>query len=62
MANPLAYIKSPIEEELKIFEDRFKDSVRSKVPLLDTIMNYISKAKREANASATRSSLCQVVW
>lgn len=45
MANPLAYIKSPIEEELKIFEDRFKDSVRSKVPLLDTIMNYIVKRK-----------------
>ncbi len=45
MANPLAYIKSPIEEELKIFEDRFKDSVRSKVPLLDTIMNYLVKRK-----------------
>jgi len=45
MADTLAYIKSPIEEELKIFEDRFKDSVKSKVPLLDTIMNYIVKRK-----------------
>ena len=41
----LAYIKSPIENELKIFEDKFKDSVKSKVPLLDTIMNYIVKRK-----------------
>ncbi len=45
MADTLAYIKSPIEQELKVFEDRFKDSVRSKVPLLDTIMNYIVKRK-----------------
>ncbi len=45
MADILAYIKSPIEKELKIFEDRFKDSVKSHVPLLDTIMNYIVKRK-----------------
>lgn len=45
MAVTLAYIKSPIEKELKIFEDRFKDSVKSHVPLLDTIMNYIVKRK-----------------
>ena len=45
MADTLAYIKSPIEKELKVFEDRFKDSVKSKVPLLDTIMNYIVKRK-----------------
>ena len=45
MATSLAYIKSPIENELKIFEDKFKDSVKSKVPLLDTIMNYIVKRK-----------------
>ena len=45
MTTSLAYIKSPIENELKIFEDKFKDSVRSKVPLLDTIMNYIVKRK-----------------
>ncbi|MDA8886364.1 polyprenyl synthetase family protein [Bacteroidia bacterium] len=45
MVSILAYIKSPIEAELKIFEERFKDSVKSKVPLLDTIMNYIVKRK-----------------
>ncbi|PCJ66935.1 MAG: polyprenyl synthetase [Bacteroidetes bacterium] len=45
MANTLDYIKSPIEKELKTFEDRFKDNVKSKVPLLDTIMNYIVKRK-----------------
>tara|TARA_B110000093_G_scaffold12248_1_gene11498 strand:- start:965 stop:1939 length:975 start_codon:yes stop_codon:yes gene_type:complete len=45
LTTSLAYIKSPIENELKIFEDKFKDSVKSKVPLLDTIMNYIVKRK-----------------
>ena len=45
MTNTLAYIKSPIESELKIFEEKFRESVRSKVPLLDTIMNYIVKRK-----------------
>ncbi|MBT8327378.1 MAG: polyprenyl synthetase family protein [Bacteroidia bacterium] len=45
MVNTLTYIKSPIEEELKIFEYKFRESVRSKVPLLDTIMNYIVKRK-----------------
>jgi octaprenyl-diphosphate synthase len=45
MASKLAYIKSPIESELKVFEEKFRDSVRSKVSLLDTIMNYIVKRK-----------------
>jgi octaprenyl-diphosphate synthase len=45
MVDTVAYIKSPIEQELKIFESRFKDSVKSKVPLLDTIMGYIVKRK-----------------
>lgn len=45
MSSTLSYIKSPIEQELKVFEERFKESVRSKVPLLDTIMNYIVKRK-----------------
>jgi len=34
-----------IEEELKIFELRFKDAVRSQAPLLDRIMRYIVKRK-----------------
>lgn len=41
----LSYIKSPIQEELKIFEKKFRASVRSNVSLLDTIMNYIVKRK-----------------
>lgn len=45
MANTLAYIKQPIAKELSLFEDKFKDSVKTKVPLLDTIMNYIVKRK-----------------
>lgn len=45
MGNGLEYIKSPIKDELKIFEGKFRDSMRSKVPLLDTVMNYIVKRK-----------------
>lgn len=45
MANTLAYIKQPIANELSQFEEKFKDSVKTKVPLLDTIMNYIVKRK-----------------
>ncbi len=45
MADKLAYIRLPIEQELKVFEEKFKDSVKSKVSLLDTIMNYIVKRK-----------------
>jgi len=34
-----------IEDELKIFETRFRESVRSQTPLLDRIMRYIVKRK-----------------
>jgi octaprenyl-diphosphate synthase len=34
-----------IEEELKAFEIRFKDAVKSEAPLLDRIMRYIVKRK-----------------
>ena len=34
-----------IEDELKIFESRFRDAVRSQTPLLDRIMRYIVKRK-----------------
>jgi len=34
-----------ITEELKIFESRFKDAVKSQAPLLDRIMRYIVKRK-----------------
>lgn len=34
-----------IEAELKIFEERFRSAVKSNVPLLDRIMNYVVKRK-----------------
>jgi octaprenyl-diphosphate synthase len=34
-----------IEEELKAFEIRFKEAVKSQAPLLDRIMRYIVKRK-----------------
>ena len=33
------------ENELKIFEEEFKEAVKSQVPLLDRIMRYIVKRK-----------------
>lgn len=38
-------IKAPVLSEMKEFESRFRDSMRSKVPLLDKIMHYIVKRK-----------------
>src|SRR4028118_2093739 len=34
-----------INEELSIFEEKFKESVKSNVPLLDRIMRFIVKRK-----------------
>lgn len=34
-----------IENELKIFEEKFKDAVNSNVPLLDRVMRYVVKRK-----------------
>jgi octaprenyl-diphosphate synthase len=34
-----------IDEELKLFESRFRDALRSPVPLLDRITRYIVKRK-----------------
>ena len=45
MSSELKYIKAPIEQELKVFEEKFRESMRSKVSLLDTIMTYIVKRK-----------------
>ena len=36
---------SLIKEELKIFEEKFKDAVKSHTPLLDRIMRYVVKRK-----------------
>jgi octaprenyl-diphosphate synthase len=38
-------IKRPIEKELDAFEDKFKASMKSSVPLLDRITHYIVKRK-----------------
>lgn len=38
-------IKSPIEEEMKAFEEFFKDAMKSKVSLMDKISHYIIKRK-----------------
>jgi octaprenyl-diphosphate synthase len=38
-------IKAPIETHMEEFETKFRDSMRSSVPLLDKITNYIVKRK-----------------
>jgi len=38
-------IKRPIEQELEAFEEKFKSSMKSTVPLLDRITHYIVKRK-----------------
>ena len=38
-------IKKPIEQDMLLFEKKFKDSLSSKVPLLDKILHYIVKRK-----------------
>lgn len=38
-------IKSPITQELDLFEIKFREAMKSNVPLLDTIMTYIVKRK-----------------
>lgn len=41
----LKEIKAPVEEHVKVFESRFRDSMKSKVPLLDKITRYIVRRK-----------------
>ena len=41
----LENIKAPIADEMEKFESHFRDSMRSKVPLLDRITHYIVKRK-----------------
>ena len=38
-------IKRPIDKELAIFEDRFRDAMKSPVPLLDKVTHYIVRRK-----------------
>jgi octaprenyl-diphosphate synthase len=41
----LNQIKEPIAKELDLFETKFREAMKSSVPLLDTIMTYIVKRK-----------------
>ncbi len=43
--NSLDEIRKPIVEDLKLFEEKFRDSMKSKVALLDAITRYIVKSK-----------------
>ncbi len=45
MSFSLSEIKSPIDKEMVLFEQKFRQSMQSKVPLLDRIMHYIVKRK-----------------
>jgi octaprenyl-diphosphate synthase len=38
-------IKKPVEHHMEVFEEKFKDAMKSSVPLLDKITNYIIKRK-----------------
>jgi octaprenyl-diphosphate synthase len=41
----LDHIKAPIAKELELFEQKFRDSMKSNTPLLDAITRYIVKSK-----------------
>ncbi|MFZ1659997.1 MAG: polyprenyl synthetase family protein [Flavobacteriales bacterium] len=41
----IAEIRGPVAEELDVFERRFREAMRSKVPLLDRVMHYIVQRK-----------------
>jgi octaprenyl-diphosphate synthase len=45
MSASIEQIKQPIESQLKFFEKEFRQSMKTQVPLLDTIMTYIVKRK-----------------
>ena len=45
LMSSLKRIKEPIKDEIREFERFFKNSMRSKVPLLDIITNYIIRRK-----------------
>ena len=43
--NVVESIKAPIAEDMKLFEEKFRASMKSSVPLLDRITHYIVKRK-----------------
>ena len=42
---PVEKIKAPIQKEMALFEKKFKDSMQTKVPLLNRIMDYVVRRK-----------------
>jgi len=45
MSRAVDEIKEPVAHHMEVFEDKFKDAMRSSVPLLDKITTYIVKRK-----------------
>lgn len=45
MPNPVEEIKRPINAEMKLFEQKFYESMQSKVPLLDKVTRFIVTTK-----------------
>lgn len=45
MANTVEEIKRPINDEMKLFEQKFYESMQSKVPLLDKVTRFIVTTK-----------------
>ncbi len=45
MSKKVDEIKRPVEQHMQAFEQKFKDAMKSTVPLLDKITNYIIKRK-----------------
>ena len=43
--NVIKEIKKPIQQEMLLFEKKFRNSLNSKIPLLDKILHYIVKGK-----------------
>ena len=45
MSKTVDEIKKPVEHHMEVFEEKFKDAMKSSVPLLDKITTYIVKRK-----------------
>lgn len=45
MSKTVDEIKDPVADHMAVFEEKFKDAMKSSVPLLDKITNYIVKRK-----------------
>jgi octaprenyl-diphosphate synthase len=61
MSAELNEIKKPIAQELALFEDKFKASLKSDVALLDTIMSYVVKRKGK-EMRPILVFLCARIW